>query len=90
MRVDIFKLQASEDRSVFAVSSSSVYQLRLAWTLLSLFCSSESKAVNSLLTVPNDDSGMLSWLGVVGPKRTWDLKLSPGLMSFMTTHFFQF
>ena len=29
---------------------------------------------------------------LLGPKRTWDLKLSPGLMllMFMTTHFFQF
>ena len=44
-----------------------------------------------LLTVPNDDSGMLSWLGVVGLKRTWDQKLSSGLLlTFMTVHFFQF
>ena len=34
----------------------------------------------SLLTVPNDDPGILSWLGVVGLKRTWDQKLSSGLL----------
>ena len=47
--------------------------------------------MNSLLTVPNDDSGILSWLGVVGLKRTWDQKLSCGLLlMFMTTQLFHF
>ena len=34
----------------------------------------------SLLTVPNDDPGILSWLGDVGLKRTWDQELSSGLV----------
>ena len=47
--------------------------------------------MSSLLTVPNDDSGILSWLGVVGLKKTWDQKLSSGLLlTFMTVHLFQF
>ena len=47
--------------------------------------------MSSLLTVPNDDSGILSRLGVVGLKRTWDQKLSSGLLlTFMSTHFFKF
>ena len=29
-----------------------------------------------LLTMPNDDSGLLSWLGIVCLKMSWDLKLS--------------
>ena len=33
---------------------------------------------------------ILAGTDIFRPKRTWDLKLSPGLMSFMTTHFFQF
>ena len=36
--------------------------------------------MSSLLSVPNDDHGMLSWLGVVGLKKTWDQKLSSGLL----------
>ena len=68
---------------LYTVSSSSVYQLN--------FLQKWSEAVSSLLTVPNDDSGILSRLGVVGLKRTWDQKLSSGsLLTFMSTHFFQF
>ena len=47
--------------------------------------------MSSLLTVPYDDSGILSKLGAIGLKRTWDQKLSSGsLLTFMSTHFFQF
>ena len=52
---------------------------------------SGSEAVCSLLTFLNDDSGILSWLGVVGLKRTCDQKLSPGLLlTFRITLLFQF
>ena len=44
-----------------------------------------------LLTVPNDDSGILLSLGVAGLKRTWAQKLSSGLLlKFMTTQLFHF
>ena len=59
--------------------------------VVSFSSSSGSEAVSSLLFVPNDDSGILSWLGVVGLKRTWDQELSSGLLlTFMSTHIFQF
>ena len=50
-----------------------------------------SEAVSSLMTVPNDDPGILSWFGVVGLRRTWDQKLSSGLLlTFTVTLLFQF
>ena len=59
--------------------------------VVSFSSSSGSETVSSLLSVPNDDSGILSWLSVVGLERTWDQKLSSGLLlTFMSTHFFQF
>ena len=40
--------------------------------------------MSSLLTGPNDDSGILSRLGVVGLKWIWDQKLFSGmLLTFM-------
>ena len=58
--------------------------------VFSFFCSCVSQAVNSLLTGLNDDFGILSWLGVVGLKRTWVQKLTSGLLlRFMTTPLFQ-
>ena len=44
------------------------------------FCCCVSEEVSSLLSVPNDDPGILSWLGVVGLKKNWDQKLSSGLL----------
>ena len=41
--------------------------------------------------MPNDDPGILSWLVVVGLKRTWDQKRSSGmLLTFTVTLLFQF
>ena len=51
-----------------------------------LFLSSRvSEAVCSLLTGLNDDSGISSWLGVVGFEEDFTL-----LLRFMTAHLFQF
>ena len=48
-------------------------------------------SVSSLLTVPNDDSGILLRLGVAGLQRTWDQKLSSGLLlTFTFTLLFKF
>ena len=58
------------------VFSSPVHQLMSAWTFRLFFCSCESEAMSLLLTMPNDDSGLLSWLGIVCLKMSWDLKLS--------------
>ena len=67
------------------VSSSSVFQLRSAWTVFFFLSSSESEEVCSLLTGLNDDSGILSWLGVVDFEEDFAL-----LLKFMTAHLFQF
>ena len=53
--------------------------------VFSFFCSCGSQAVSL-----NDDSGILSWLGVIGLKRTWVQKLSSCLLlMFMTTPLLQ-
>ena len=55
--------------------------------IVSFVCSS----VSSVLTVPNDVSAILLRLGVAGLKRTWDQKLSSGLLlTFTITLLFQF